>query len=196
MKPTIEHIDIAAEEFDQLLERAREALPEEDYRKLKAALETLEYLTELVADKDTTIRHLRQLLLPASEKTKAVLEKIGIEPAADTPKGPTAENEPPAKTVGPRPGHGRNSAAEFTGAHRVEVPHQQLHHGDRCPDAGKAMFTARRSRRCWCGLSDKRPWRLRSTRWSGCAAMAAARCLRRRNRKESGPRSTTKQPGR
>jgi hypothetical protein len=35
--------------------------------------ETLEYLTELVADKDTTIRHLWQLLLPASEKTKTVL---------------------------------------------------------------------------------------------------------------------------
>jgi hypothetical protein len=39
--PAIERIDIAAEELNQLLERAREALPEEDYRKLKAALETL-----------------------------------------------------------------------------------------------------------------------------------------------------------
>jgi hypothetical protein len=46
MKPAIERIDIAAEELNQLLERAREALPEEDYLKLKAALETLEYLTE------------------------------------------------------------------------------------------------------------------------------------------------------
>ena len=44
MKPAIERIDIAAEELNQLLERAREALSEEDYRKLKAALETLEYL--------------------------------------------------------------------------------------------------------------------------------------------------------
>jgi transposase len=136
MKPAIERIDIAAEELNQLLERAREALPEEDYLKLKAALETLEYLTELVADKDTTIRHLRQLLLPASEKTKVVLEKIGIEPAANTPKEPPAENEP-EKAVSPRPGHGRNSAAEFTGAKRVEIPHQQLHHGDRCPECGK-----------------------------------------------------------
>jgi len=122
MKPAIEHIDIAAEELVQLLERAREALPEEDYRKLKAALETLEYLTELVADKDTTIRHLRQLLLPASEKTKAVLEKIGIEPAANTPGGTPSESEP-AKAASKGPGHGRNRAAEFTGAHRVEVPH-------------------------------------------------------------------------
>ena len=31
------------------------------YQKLKAAVDTLEYLTEFLADKDTTIRHLRQL---------------------------------------------------------------------------------------------------------------------------------------
>ncbi len=45
---------------------------------MKAAVDTLEDLTELVADKDTTIRHLRRLLLPASaEKTKDVLAKVG-----------------------------------------------------------------------------------------------------------------------
>ena len=64
----MERIDLGAEELEQLLERARERLSEEDYRKLKAAIGTLEYLTELVADKDTPIRHLRQLLLPASTK--------------------------------------------------------------------------------------------------------------------------------
>ena len=78
MKPAMERIDLGTEELNQLLERARELLSEEDYRKLKAAVDTLEYLTELVADKDTTIRHLRQLLLPAStEKTKDVLAKAG-----------------------------------------------------------------------------------------------------------------------
>jgi hypothetical protein len=91
--------------------RARvEPLPEEDYWKLKAAVDTLEYSTELVADKDTTIRHLRQLLLPTAEKTKAVLEKIGIEPAKNTPGQTPAENGP-AKAARPRPGHGRNSFA-------------------------------------------------------------------------------------
>jgi len=136
MKPPIERLEIPAEELNQLLERAREVLPEEDYRKLKAALETLEYLTELVADKDTTIRHLRQLLLPAaSEKTKAVLEKVGITPStASQPETAAGEG---AKSQSPRPGHGRNSADEFTGAKRVAVSHQQLHHGDRCPACGK-----------------------------------------------------------
>jgi hypothetical protein len=78
MKPAMERIDLGTAELNQLLERARELLSEEDYRRLKAVVDTLEYLTELVADKDTTIRHLRQLLLPAgTEKTKNVLAKTG-----------------------------------------------------------------------------------------------------------------------
>jgi hypothetical protein len=65
MKPAIERIELSTQELERLLERARvEPLPEEDDQKLKAAVDTLEYLTELVADKDTAIRHLRKLLLP------------------------------------------------------------------------------------------------------------------------------------
>ena len=41
MKPAIERIDLGTEELNQLLERARELLSEEDYRKLKAAVDTL-----------------------------------------------------------------------------------------------------------------------------------------------------------
>jgi transposase len=135
MKPAIERIDIGMEELNQLLERARERLSEEDYRKLKAAVETLEYLTELVADKDTTIRHLRQLLLPAAtEKTKDVLANAGVG-TADSTEQP-ATGQAPEKDR-PRPGHGRNGAAEYPGAQKVEIPHQTLKHGDRCPDCGK-----------------------------------------------------------
>lgn len=137
MKPAIERIDVGMEELNQLLDRAREVLPEEDYRKLKAAVETLEYLTELVADQDTTIRHLRQLLLPAStEKTKDVLEKAGVEPVPGSPTEQPASVQAPQEESS-RQGHGRNGADAFTGARQVEVPHQQLKHGDRCPECGK-----------------------------------------------------------
>ena len=136
MKPAIERIDVGTEELNQLLARARELLSEEDYRKLKAAVDTLEYLTELVADKDTTIRHLRQLLLPAStEKTKDVLAKAGA--ATVTPGTERSTHGEEQKETGPRPGHGRNGADEFTGARQVQIPHQHLKHGDRCPECGK-----------------------------------------------------------
>jgi transposase len=128
-----ERIDIGTEELNQLLERARDRLSAEDYRKLKAAVDTLEYLTELVADKDTTIRHLRQLLLPAStEKTKDVLAQAGA-------MGASANRKPEGEHLqaDPQPGHGRNGAATFTGARQVQVPHGKLKHGDRCPECRK-----------------------------------------------------------
>src|SRR5713101_9392868 len=83
MKPAIERIDVQVEELKQVLARSRQApLEDPDYRKLEAAVDTLDYLTELVADKNTTIRHLRHLLLGSStEKTRDVLQKAGVEPA-------------------------------------------------------------------------------------------------------------------
>src|SRR5215471_13158198 len=136
MKREIEPIDLSMQELEALVERARqEPLPEEDYRKLKAAVETLEYLTELVADKDTTIRHLRQLLLPAAtEKTQDVLANAGVKTAE--PTGQPATSQAPEEDR-PRPGHGRNGAEEYRGAQKVEVPHQRLKHGDRCPECRK-----------------------------------------------------------
>src|SRR5579863_3404755 len=138
MKPAIERIELSMEELERLLERARvEPLPEEDYQKLKAAVDTLEYLTELVADKDTTIRHLRQLLLPAStEKTKDVLAKAGAA-AANPASQSKPEDGPEQPEDEAQPGHGRNGADAFTGAEKVDVPHQDLKHGDRCPECGK-----------------------------------------------------------
>src|SRR5260370_18694502 len=119
-----------------MLVRARELLTEEDYRKLKAAVKTLEYVTELVADKDTTIRHLRELLFPAStEKTRDVLAKAG---AAATPASDSKpENAPQQPEAEAQPGHGRNGADAFTGAQQVGVPHPELRHGDRCPECEK-----------------------------------------------------------
>src|SRR5260370_5683938 len=119
-----------------MLVRARELLTEEDYRKLKAAVKTLEYLTELVADKDTTIRHLWLLLLPAStEKTRDVLAKAGAAaiPALDS----KPENAPQQPEAEAQPGHGRNGADAFTGAQQVGVPHPELRHGDRCLECEK-----------------------------------------------------------
>ena len=135
MKPGVERLEVTTEELEALLEGVRGPLGEAGYQKLKAAVNTLGYLTELVADKDTTIRHLRQLLLPAStEKTREVLRKVGVEPGSETEK-PEGGDEP--KKGGPRPGHGRNGAAAFRGAQRVEIVHPKLKPGDRCPGCGR-----------------------------------------------------------
>jgi transposase len=115
MKPARRRVEVNLEELDRVLDGARQApLSEADYDKLKEALHTLAAM--LVRPRNT-------------EKTKVVLEEsgssapgAGIEPDADAP---------------PPPGHGRNGAEAFGGASKVEIAHQQLKHGDRCPECKK-----------------------------------------------------------
>ncbi len=133
MRSAIEFIDMDREELNQLVERARASLSAEEYRKLKGVVEALSYLTDLVADQQTTIRDLRELLFPAAtEKTEAVLKRAGIErtskAAADT-QGTAKPGEQKQSVAG----HGRNGAGDYRNPHRVTVSHESLKHGDKCP---------------------------------------------------------------
>jgi transposase len=134
MKPAIEVLEIPREELDALLEHARTALPEEDYRRLKAVVGGLSYLTELIADKDTTIRDLRQLLFPLlTEKTREVLKRAGIEETQQ----PAAASDSTVRDKQKKRGHGRNGADAYHGAQRIAIPHPELHPGDLCPACAK-----------------------------------------------------------
>jgi hypothetical protein len=86
MTSDIKRIDIDMRELETILERAREgSLDEEDIRKLKAALETLGLLTELLGDKDTTINRLRKFLFGAG--TERISHVLGNAPGtADSAK--------------------------------------------------------------------------------------------------------------
>jgi transposase len=132
MRSAIEFIDMDREELNQLVERARASLSAEEYRKLKGAVEALTYLTDLVADQQTTIRDLRELMFPSStEKTEAVLNKAGIEGTSKA-----ADQQGTAKPGKPKPsgaGHGRNGAGDYRNPRRVTVSHESLKHGDKCP---------------------------------------------------------------
>ena len=116
-----------------MLEQAKqEPLREEGYHKLKAAVRTLGYVTELLEKKEATLASLRELLCPAStEKTDKVLKQAGIETGEKKP-GPESASKKPK---GAPAGHGRNGAAAYRGATKVPVPHASLKAGDPCPDA-------------------------------------------------------------
>jgi len=126
-------IDVSCEELDALLEQARqEPLREEGYQKLKAAIRTLGYVTELLRNQEATLASLRRLLCHSStEKTSKVLQQAGIESSDNKPQPPVAA--PSSKRVAA--GHGRNGAAAYRGARTVEVPHASLKAGHPCPDA-------------------------------------------------------------
>ncbi len=130
MPPVTPPLDVSAEELEALLESVRGALGERGYQKLKAAIQTLSYVTELLETREATLASLRRLLCHArSEKTEAVLEQAGIAPS------PTSRT-PPADTGSKKSaaGHGRHGATAYTGAQRIEVPHATLQRGDRCPE--------------------------------------------------------------
>ena len=136
MKPTIETVD--RQELESIVEHARAALSAEEYARLKAALDTLVYLMQLVENKSTTIARLRQMLFGAgSEKTDKVLAAIdaALKPKPEAPAG-EPDPKPPAK------GHGRNGAQDYPGATRIKVEHPSLKAGERCPECHKGKLYA------------------------------------------------------
>ena len=141
MKAAIEFIDMNREELNPLLERARASLAEEDYRKVKGMVEAWTYLTDLVADQETTIRDLRELLFPAStEKTEAVLKNAGIPGTSKATEDQAGTSKTGEKQKTKIPGHGRNGAAEYRDARRLVVLHTTLQAGDRCPGCLKGKL--------------------------------------------------------
>jgi transposase len=125
-------LDVPLEELERLLDQARPALGEEGYEKLRAAIRTLGYVTELLEKKETTLAALREMLCPArSEKTDKVLKQAGIDTSEKKPGPESAAKKPKRKAAG----HGRHGAAAFVGARKIKIPHASLKTGDACPDA-------------------------------------------------------------
>lgn len=115
MKESRRRIEVNLEELDRVLDGARRApLSDEDHHKLREALHAL---AAMLARTRST------------EKTSSVVGKPE-DTAGDTGKQPDPNAPSP-------PGHGRNGAEAFSGAHRVEIKHQTLTHGDRCPECGQ-----------------------------------------------------------
>lgn len=129
MKPPPARMDVSRQELDAVLARVREKLEEADYEKLKAAIETLAYLTDLVQHKEISLARLRKILFGAStEKTRQVTPP-------DT--ATVQQGEAKSEAARARPGHGRHGAEEFGGARKVEVAHPTLKPGDVCPECQK-----------------------------------------------------------
>ena len=129
MKPPPARMDVSRQELDAVLARVREKLEEADYEKLKAAIETLAYLTDLVQQKEISLGRLRKILFgAATEKTRQVTP-----PDAAT----VQQGEEKSEAARARLGHGRHGAEEFGGARKVEVAHSVLKPGDVCPECQK-----------------------------------------------------------
>jgi hypothetical protein len=124
MTTSATRITLTREELNALREQIRSRLTEGEYATIRAMFDTLAHLVQLLEQRTTTLRRLRQLVFGArTEKTQDVLRRVGASPA------------PGARTraASTHPGHGRHGAQAYAGAQTVTVSHASLHHADHCP---------------------------------------------------------------
>ena len=146
-------IEVNLDELDQIIDRGQCApLSESDGQKLKSALHAL--AESLAATRST-------------EKTRKVL----------TPD--TTPAEKPDANGSTAPGHGRNSAATFTGANRVWIPHATLHSGDRCPECRRGKLYRQpepATRICFVGRAplEATVYEMERLRCNGCGQIFTA----------------------
>ena len=126
-------IELRFDELGVIIERAKAALTAADHAKLKAAMDTLAFVTAELEAKRTSLERLRRWLFgPPTEKTRTIVGPDAT-PGAPAPE-PGGGTEPSSSVSrAPRPGHGRLSAAAYTGADVVTIPHPSLQRGDHCP---------------------------------------------------------------
>jgi hypothetical protein len=134
-----ERREVKREELEAIVDRAENALSREDHETLRAAIETLIFLTDELEAKGATIRRLRRLIFGSStEKTsKVVGEQTDSDDEGDGASDdgtPTADESAQDGEKKKRKGHGRRPASEYEGAEKIAVPHESLKHGDRCPE--------------------------------------------------------------
>ncbi|MGA9069619.1 MAG: IS66 family transposase [Terracidiphilus sp.] len=141
-KPPLAHLDVSRDELQSLLEHARGGgLADVEYEQLKAVVDTLVYLTQLVEDKSTTIARLRELLFGiTTEKTAKILQQVAAK-VAQANNSSVKEDESSHKAA-PTAGHGRNGADTYNGARKIKVEHARYHSGNRCPGCEKGKLYA------------------------------------------------------
>src|SRR6266446_574782 len=149
MPSTPQIIDVSNAQLEEVLHRVEQSLDEEDVTLIRAVFQSYLYVTDLVEDKNTSLRRLRQLLFgERTEKTDAVVGQPTDRPEATRPRDVAtgtgaaaapgaAEASGAAATGTARPGHGRNGADAYRGAERAHVAHPSLKAGDPCPACEK-----------------------------------------------------------
>jgi len=131
--------EIRLDELEAIVERTTKgSLGESDHGRLKAAVDTLGFLTQELENKNASIARLRKYLFGAqTEKTKQLFsEQAGDGAATGSPQQESEEGRKSGSSKASKPkakGHGRIGADDYTGATRVVLPHETLESGAACP---------------------------------------------------------------
>jgi transposase len=145
MRNSPDLVEVDSTRLEEVLRRVEQSLDEKDSAPVRAVFESYAYVADLVEDKNTSIRRLRQLFFGArTETTEAVVGQKTREPDAAVPRDALAETDQAAgdgngdeSGAAASKGHGRNGADAYRGAARIDVPHPSLTAGDACPTCGQ-----------------------------------------------------------
>jgi transposase len=142
-------VEVDSTRLEEVLRRVEQSLDEKDSALVRAVFESYAYVADLVEDKNTSIRRLRQLFFGArTEKTDAVVGQKTEKPDAASPRDAVADagfaadegNTDESDAAAASKGHGRNGAEAYRGAARIDVPHPTLTVGDACPACGQGTL--------------------------------------------------------
>ena len=146
MRNSPELVEVDSTRLEEVLRRVEQSLDETDAALVRAVFESYAYVSDLVEDKNTSIRRLRQLFFGASTETTAAVvgqktrtpeaalpREVGADDGLAAGEGNTDESDAAAASRG----HGRNGAEAYRGAARIDVPHPSLTAGDACPACGQ-----------------------------------------------------------
>jgi hypothetical protein len=150
-----QRIDLNLEQVDELLMRVKTGrLQEGDYEIIKAMVQTIELLSQCVDEKAASIRRLLRMLFgPSTEKLKNVIkDKETSDSSKSTPQHTTDKNNQPKPK-----GHGRNAAADYTGAEQIKVSHATLKPQDNCPACFKGILYEMKVPKVVVRISGKAP---------------------------------------
>jgi transposase len=136
-----ELVTATQQELDEILQRARPALSDQQYRLLEGVLATFVYVMLKLQNAKTSIKRFQRMLFGhRTEHKRNVLEHVmAQDPHGQDAAGSGAElADVVVPSPKPRPpGHGRNAAQAYSGAPIVECDHLDLEPGDRCPQCDK-----------------------------------------------------------
>ena len=115
---TPKRIDLTEKQMEALLSRAKRLLSEEDYEIIKGMADTISFLSRSAGKNKAHLQKLIAMLFgEINEKTAKVLKEA------------KAKKQTGRKSNG----HGRNGASAYSGAQKIEIPHEGLKPKDKCP---------------------------------------------------------------
>jgi hypothetical protein len=129
MQSAPEIMEVDSTQLEEVLHRAEQVFDEEDATLVRAVFKSYTYVTDLVEDKNTSLRRLCQLFFGArTEKTKAAVAHNSERPnsAAEPNAESTADKYSPSERVKPN-----------TATAHVEVPHLLLTASNPFPTCGQ-----------------------------------------------------------